>query len=105
MLSFFFLEKRIYIYIPASASTDVYSYFLLQTTTLQPNARAATTYTHQNGLDMPRSTRTHRSIQLSLQQWRPSQIDRHGIPKWRLQRGTWRHRRHRCLTRRSRHYT
>jgi hypothetical protein len=24
--------------------------------------------THQNGLDMPRSTRTHRNIQLSLQQ-------------------------------------
>jgi hypothetical protein len=63
-----FLEKGIYIKnILASASTDVYSYFLLQTPTLQPNTRAATTDAYQNGLDLPRSTRTHRDIQLSPQ--------------------------------------
>jgi hypothetical protein len=64
-----FFEKGIYIKnISASASTDAYSYFLLQTPTLQPNARAATTDAHQNSLDLPRSTRTHRNIQLSPQQ-------------------------------------
>jgi hypothetical protein len=64
-----FLEKGIYIKnILASASADVYSYFLLQKPTLQPNARAANTDAHQNGLDLPRSTRADHNIQLSPQQ-------------------------------------